>query len=399
MNILVVLPRFPYPLEKGDKLRAFHQIRCLSQRHQVSLFCVSHKHIEDHDLEKLKPFVEHLKVVQIPRRIAAKNLARNFIKAKSVQLGYWDSSSARKEYKVFEQLVNPDVVYSQMVRTMPLVIHSSKPKVMDYQDALSLNMERRMRQERHNSIHYRAFHYEFKMLRAMEHEAFRIFDDLTIISEPDSIAIPHRMNHQIHIVPNGVDFDFFHPMPEVKKEYEVVFCGNMQYAPNVEASSFLANKVMPYVWKELPEARLLLAGATPSLSVRKLANSRVVVSGTVSDIRQSYASGHVFVAPMHLGSGLQNKLLEAMAMNIPCVTSPLANRSLQAVDGEAILVADNAEQTAQHILTLLRNKDLAQSLVDKADQFVHNRFSWENFSIQLEQILINATLRHNEKTR
>lgn len=399
MNILVVLPRFPYPLEKGDKLRAYHQIRCLSQRHEVSLFCVSHTRIEDHDLDMIKPFVKHIKVVQIPRRIAAKNLARNFFKAQSIQLGYWDSQSARKEYKAFEEMVNPDVVYSQMVRTMPLVKHSEKPKVMDYQDALSLNMERRMRQERHNSIHYRAFHYEFKMLRSLEHEAFRFFDDLTIISEPDSIAIPHRMNHQIHIVPNGVDFEYFHPMPEVKKEYEVVFCGNMQYAPNVEASTFLATQVMPIVWKEMPEARLLLAGATPSPSVRKLANSRVVVSGTVNDIRQCYASGHVFVAPMHLGSGLQNKLLEAMAINIPCITTPLANRSLQAIDGETILIADNAEQTAQHILSLLRNKELAETMVNKAESFVHTKFSWDTFSLQLEQILLNATLRHNEKTR
>ncbi|MDY6289193.1 MAG: glycosyltransferase [Bacteroidales bacterium] len=394
MKILVVLPRFPYPLEKGDKLRAYYQIKELSKHNEVYLFCVTHTKVLPEHIEQLKPFCRGIKVVHSPRLVNYKNVVRNYINTKSLQIGYWDSLKARRNYKKFERQVMPDVIYSQMVRTMPLVSRSVVPKVMDFQDALSMNTERRM-DTAHGLWRY-ILHFEFKMLRSTEYNAFKIFDGLTIISENDSEAIPHRKNGDIHIIPNGVDFDYFKPM-EHEKKYDIVFCGNMRYEPNVHASNYLVKRVMPLVWEEFPKATLLLAGAYPKHKVSQLANDRVTVTGFVDDIRECYASARIFAAPMQTGSGLQNKLLEAMAMGLPCVTTSIANDSLQATLDTEILVGDTAQEFATHIINLLRNDEQRNELAANGTVFVHKNYSWETAGEKLEEVLRGVVMSGSSK--
>ena len=384
MKILVVLPRFPYPLEKGDKLRAYYQIKELSKHNEVYLYCVSHTKVLPEHIDAVRPYCKEICLVRSPRLVNYKNVVRNYLHTKSLQMGYWDSIKSRKAYKAFEKKVNPDVLYSQMVRTMPLVSRSPRPKVMDFQDAMSMNCERRM--EKSRGLWHYILHFEFKMLRSTEYNSFKIFDALTIISEPDSEAIPHKQNGDIHIIPNGVDFEYFAPM-EREKKYDILFCGNMSYEPNVHAAQFLAQEVMPLVWREVPEATLLLAGASPKREVRRLAGERVTVSGYVDDIRESYASARIFAAPMQTGSGLQNKLLEAMAMQLPCVTTSIANASLYAEEGRQVLVGDTAQAFADHLVALLRSPDLRDQLAVAGYNYVNDNFSWEKSCEKLEEVL------------
>lgn len=399
MKILIVLPRFPYPLEKGDKLRAFNQVRYLSELgNEIYLFCVSHTAVEEKHVDVLRQYCKEVQVVRLPIVGRYYYMMRNFMSTKSVQIGYWDSKRSRKAYKAFEAKVQPDVIYSQMLRTMPLVARSPLPKVMDFQDALSLNMERRMNACRLKGLRHAAYHFEFKMLRSTEYLSFGVFDDLTIISEPDSEAIPHRKNGEIKIVPNGVDFDYFAPM-DTEKDYDVVFCGNMQYQPNVQTSVYLAEKVMPLVWKELPNARLMLAGATPVKRVRGLASERVLVTGSVKDIRQCYANARIFAAPMISGSGLQNKLLEAMAMQLPCITSSIANEALKANDGTEVLVGNDAQQVADHIIALLKDEVRRNTLAANGYAFVRKNYDWKRFAQQLNGILEQAVKNHKINNR
>ena len=384
MKILVVLPRFPYPLEKGDKLRAYYQIKELSKHNEVYLYCVSHTKVLPEHIDAVRPYCKEICLVRSPKLVNYKNVVRNYLHTKSLQMGYWDSIKSRKAYKAFEKKVQPDVLYSQMVRTMPLVSRSPRPKVMDFQDAMSMNCERRM--EKSRGLWHYILHFEFKMLRSTEYNSFKIFDALTIISEPDSEAIPHKQNGDIHIIPNGVDFEYFAPM-EREKKYDILFCGNMSYEPNVHAAQFLAQEVMPLVWQEVPEATLLLAGASPKREVRRLAGERVTVSGYVDDIRESYASARIFAAPMQTGSGLQNKLLEAMAMQLPCVTTSIANDSLYAEDGRQVLVGDTAQQFADHLVMLLRNPNRRDQLAIEGYNYVNDHFSWEKSCQKLEEVL------------
>ena len=365
-------------------MRAYYQIKELSKRNEVYLYCVSHTKVLPEHVEAVRPYCKEICLVRSPRLVNYKNIVRNYLHTKSLQMGYWDSIKSRKAYKAFEKKVDPDVLYSQMVRTMPLVSRSPKPKVMDFQDAMSMNCERRM--EKSRGLWHYILHFEFKMLRSTEYNSFKIFDALTIISEPDSEAIPHKHNGDIHIIPNGVDFDYFSPL-EREKKYDILFCGNMGYEPNVHAAQFLAQEVMPLVWKEVPEATLLLAGASPKREVRKLAGERVTVSGYVNDIRESYASARIFAAPMQTGSGLQNKLLEAMAMRMPCVTTSIANASLYAEDGRQVLVGDTAQVFADHLVELLRNEERRAQLADEGFAYVREHFSWEKSCEKLEAIL------------
>ena len=391
MKILVVLPRFPYPLEKGDKLRAYHQIVELSKRNEVYLFAVSHKKVLPEQLEALKPYCREIKVVTPMRLVSYKNVVRNYFFTKSLQMGYWDSQSARRACKTFERKVQPDVLYNQMVRTVPLVARSKCPKVMDFQDALSMNTERRMEQA-HGLWHY-ILHFEFKMLRSTEYNAFKIFDRLTIISESDRDAIPHRQGGNIRVIRNGVDFEYFKPV-ETEKKYDVVFCGNMQYRPNVDAARYLVEEVMPLVWEHRPDTQVVLAGATPKASVRRLAGPRVTVTGSVDDIRPYYAQSKVFAAPMRLGSGLQNKLLEAMAMGVSCVTTPVANEALGATHGNQIMIGNDAQQLADNIIKLLEDEQLRHTMAARATTFVHEHFSWETNGQALEELLKEAIATH-----
>lgn len=388
MKILVVLPRFPYPLEKGDKLRAYHQIVELSKRHDIYLFCVSHIKVAPEHIEALKPYCRDIRVVRLNRVVCACNILRNWLSSKSLQMGYWNTEHTKLSYKAYEREVQPDVVYNQMVRTMPLVARSQYPKVMDFQDALSMNTERRM--ERSKGLWHYVLHYEFKMLRSSEYNAFSFFDALTIISETDSEAIPHKKNGEIKIVPNGVDFDYFNSQAikqSSNQTFSLSFCGNMSYAPNVDAARYLVNDVMPLVWEQCPQATLLIAGADPKPAVRALASERVTVSGHLPDIRDAYAASSVFVAPMRIGSGLQNKLLEAMAMQLPCVTTSLANTPLGATEGEHLLVGDDAHTLASHIVILLADADMRSRIAASGLQFVHNHYSWAAAVEPLEEIL------------
>ena len=396
MKIAIVLPRFPYPLEKGDKLRAYHQIVALSRMgHSLCLFCLSHERVSEAQMAALRPHCETIQVARLGRVASLLRAAASMLACRSVQVGYWRSRRARSMYARFETATRPDVVYSQMVRTITMVAGSKLPKAMDYQDALSKNMERRMAATPRGPRRF-LYHFEFKMLRNCEYKAFDIFDALAIISEPDSKAIPRQYGRPIAVIPNGVDFSYFKPQ-EKREGCDVLFCGNMQYQPNVLAAQCLAREVMPIVWQSMPHATLRLAGATPTLAVRCLAGSRVEVTGTVPDMRPHYASAKVFAAPMQTGSGLQNKLLEAMAMEVPCVTSTIANAALGAMPGQEVLIGDNPQEMAQHIVQLLGSQQQRDIQADNARRFVHSRYSWERCGQQLAELLEEAVRQHNRQ--
>ena len=311
-------------------------------------------------------------------------------------MGYWNTKRSKRACRSFAREVRPDVVYSQMVRTMPLVARLPYPKVMDFQDALSMNTERRMEHSR-GLWHY-LLHFEFKMLRSSEYKAFSIFDALTIISEVDSEAIPHKKNGEIHLVPNGVDFEHFKMSDELKVKasetlghFSIVFCGNMSYAPNVDAARYLVEEVMPLVWGKCPFATVLLAGADPKPAVRALPSKalfpqKVTVSGHLPDIRTAYASADLFVAPMRIGSGLQNKLLEAMSMQLPCVTTSLANAALGATLGDQLFVGDNKEELAHCISLLLGSEEDRSRIARQGNLFVRQHYSWQAAVQSLENI-------------
>ena len=372
MKILVLLPRFPYPLDKGDKLRAYHQIVELSKQHEIYLFALSHHRVKHDDYDHLNTYCTAVNYIQLYWWESAWGILSAFLAGKPLQLGYWSSRRARRAYTNWERQIQPDVVYCQMVRTMPTVADSSYRKVLDFQDALSLNTRRRM--ERSHGLLKLILRYEYRALQRTEQEALSLFDATTIISPIDRDAI----SPSVSIIPNGVDTEYFntqaltHPINQI---FSIVFCGNMSYAPNVDAACWLVKEIMPWVWSQIPSATLLLAGADPKPAVKALAGPKVTVSGRLDDIRTAYASSKVFVAPMRIGSGMQNKLLEAMAMGLPCVTTSIAATPLGATPWEHLLVGDTAEEIA-NLIVKLTIEEIPHSIADDGHRFVLDHFSW-----------------------
>jgi glycosyltransferase involved in cell wall biosynthesis len=136
--------------------------------------------------------------------------------------------------------------------------------------------------------------------------------------------------------------------------------------------------------------KVLISGANPSAKVRALASANITVSGWVEDVRENFAQAKMLVAPMFMSIGLQNKLLEAMALKIPCITSTLANNALRAKNGESILIADTPEEYAMRISELLSNEDKARTIGLNGHNFVVENYSWERENQKLEAIIRNT---------
>ena len=301
-----------------------------------------------------------------------------------MQCGYFYNHKAAKRINRLIIKHKPDILYGQLLRTAEYIRHKDIPKAIDYQDIFSYGMKRRANIA--SFITRPVFNMEYRRLKRFEAITFDQFDVRSIISEPDRALFPHEKRDEILIIPNGVDHDFFKPQNREKK-YDLVFTGNMSYPPNVNAVEYLANDIMPIVWKTLPETTLYIAGATPDPKVKKAASERIIVSGWLDDIRDAYAQSRVFIAPMRIGTGLQNKLLEAMSMRLPAITSPLANASLGAQPDEEVLIGSNAEEMAQNIITLLTDKEKAERLAQSGYDFTNRVYDWGKATERLEEAM------------
>lgn len=384
MKIFVLLSRIPYPLEKGDKLRAFNQIKQLSKRNEIVLCALNDdpKVSKQDAFRALQPYCQSINFVRISKLQILLGLVRAFFKGLPMQCGYFFNRKAAKKVNALIAKHKPDMLFCQLLRTAEYIRHKDIPKTIDYQDIFSYGMKRRA--DVASFVTRPIYNMEYRRLCRYEAAIFDDFDVRTIISEPDRALFPHEKRDEILIVPNGVDHEKYHPM-DCEKKYDLVFTGNMSYAPNVNAVEYLADEILPIVWKSRPETTLYIAGATPDPRVKKAASDKIIVSGWLDDIRTAYAESRVFIAPMRIGTGLQNKLLEAMSMRLPAITSPLANASLGAKPNEEILVGSNAEEMAQHIITLLTDNEKADCLAQAGFDFTNRVYDWGKATEVMEE--------------
>lgn len=385
MKIFVILPRIPFPLEKGDKLRAFHQIRCLSKNNELILCAINDTKIHKDARKTLQKYCKSINFFSISKFSIIFNVLKAFLLGKPFQVGYFYNSKASKAINNLIEKHKPDHIYCQLIRVAEYVKDQNISKTIDYQDVFSKGIERRI----HSAPFYLKpfFRIEYNRVLSYERKVFDLFDNKTIISIPDRELISHPEKNKIQIIINGVDTEFFHPI-EMKKEYDLVFTGNMAYPPNVKAAIFIANQILPVVHKTMPDVNLLLAGATPDKSVLALDSEKVKVAGWVDDMRESYAKAKIFIAPMQIGIGLQNKLLEAMAMRLPSITSQLANNALGALSGKEILIGLSPDEYASHIIDLLKNSEKAEKLAENGYKYIINNYNWESATAKLEKLMI-----------
>ncbi len=382
----MIVSRFPYPLDKGDKLRAYHQAKELNKYFNLTLFILSDKIIRESDRKEVEKICSKLVVFKLSWYSKLFNMFRSFINNEPLQIGYFYHTKAKKKILALIEEGTYKHIYCQLIRTAKLCkdIHHI-PKTLDYMDALSKGVERRI--NRQPFYKKWIFKLEAERLQKYERSIFDYFEFKTIISDQDRQLIYHPERNDIVSIPNGIDATFF-DYPKVEKEYDFVFVGNMSYPPNIDAVHYIVQNILPFV----ENSTLLISGASPASSVVELSKNvdNVTLTGWVDDIRDSYAKGRIFLAPMMIGTGMQNKLLEAMAMGIPCITSKLANNAIGAIHQKEILVGENKEEFLQLIEHLQNDDQFASSIAENGRTLVKNKFSWKKSVDELIEKTIKA---------
>ncbi|MDG1516678.1 MAG: glycosyltransferase [Flavobacteriales bacterium] len=378
-KILFFTSRIPYPLEKGDKLRAYYQLKYLSKDAKIVLCCMSQEEITLKAETELKKFVDKIYVYRSNKVSTLINMLIAGVIGYPFQIGYFFNTGAHFYFKKVIQKEQPDHIFVQLIRMAEYVLKTQNiSKSLDYMDTFSKGIERRMEKEK--GLKQLAYRFEFNRLKKYEEKVFSYFDNHYIISSQDRDSFSFEKAKSISISPNGVDHNFFTPKKNISKSYDLVFTGNMSYPPNVSAVIYIAKEIMPLLIKDYPNIQLLIAGATPTSSVKGLANKNITVSGWIDDIRDAYNDSKIFLAPLQIGTGLQNKLLEAMSMELPCITSKLANNALGAKRESEILIGETPQEYVELIKRLINNEDLRNNLTKNAKLFVEQNYNWNSIS-------------------
>ena len=383
-KLVVIVSRFPYPLEKGDKLRAFYQIKELSKDFRISLIAISKQKVPTDSIEKLNKYCESINIIKISNWTIFWNLSLCIVNNKPFQVGYFYSFKGHLKIKQLLNYIEPNYIYCQLIRTSEYVKNYHKcAKTIDYMDALSMGIERRISKAPWYSKWL--FKSEARRLRIYERSIFDYFETKTIISEQDKEYISHPQKSKIVCIANGIDSSFFEEQKHTA-EFDLVFVGNLSYAPNIEAVDYIANQLLPKNIK----LTCLISGASARSSVQKTCNSnqQITLQGWVTDIRTTYCRGRIFIAPMMIGTGMQNKLLEAMALGVPCITTSLANNAIKAIHRESIYVANTAIEFQEAIEILTTNNELYQRIAQQGKEFVLKNYNWEKATSVLKETIL-----------
>ncbi|MFI5203780.1 MAG: glycosyltransferase [Flavobacteriales bacterium] len=390
MKIVVVVSRIPYPLEKGDKLRAYYQIKQLAANHQVFLFCLTDAGINTDAINHLRAFCSEVHVYKLRKWKIIIRLLVGLFNQLPFQVNYFFDRVISKKIRRKISGISPDRVYCQLIRMSEYVkdLHGID-KTIDYMDAFSKGMERRIENA---SFFMKPFvRAEYKRLLVYENRMFDYFEKKVIISKQDRDLIPHKDKHLITVIPNGVDTEYFQPHQTSKPQFDLLFHGNLSYAPNIECVQYIVEEIIPALEENGKNYSVLISGAAPSSKVRRLCQNhkQITLAGYVDDVRTSYSNARVLVAPFTSGTGLQNKLLEGMAMGIPCVTSALCFNALEnAGKNEHLLVGASTHEYARLIIQLMEDNNLHTSLSQNGRNYVKHHYTWLKANERLEELIV-----------
>jgi glycosyltransferase involved in cell wall biosynthesis len=241
----------------------------------------------------------------------------------------------------------------------------------------------------------RAYHwYQYWLLRRDELASCAVGDALLATSARDMEVFRKDLPGQsIHVVPNGVDLDYFAPPDVEQKPMSMVFCGLMNYAPNDEGMVFFLDQVLPLIQREVPEATLTVVGSGPSRALLRRASDKVTVTGYVKDVRPEVARGQVYVVPLLVGGGTRLKALEAMAMRKAIVTTSVGCEGIDLVHGESALFADTPEGLAAAVIRLFRDPALRDRLAGRAAALAAEKYGWRSIGERLDGIATAVVAR------
>jgi polysaccharide biosynthesis protein PslH len=394
MRMFFICQRVPFPPDRGDKITTFNEIRHLSTKHEVHVFCLADGKPDLDNIPGLRRYAQSVTAVPV---IGWKSKLRAL---KAMFAGEPLSVAVFNEVKLHNAIrrkfaeLQPDLIMVYSCNVAQYAEHFPQvPRIMQFAE---LDSSRWGQFARRSRLPLRwVYAIEQQRFFAYERHIARTFSHALVCTAAEQRDFERLIpGVPVSLVGNGVDLDYFRSKGIAKRPGSIVFTGVMDYFPNVDAVVWCCDKVLPIVQQQIPEAALTICGSRPTAAVRRLAKRRgVTVTGWVADTRPYLDGAEVFVAPMRMARGIQNKMLEALAMGLPCVASEAAAAGTVVPDGEGIVATDDPEEFAVHVVRLLRDGAFRATMASKARAAAELNYRWDVQLACLDRVIAALSLR------
>ena len=390
--LLFLCHRIPYPPNKGDKIRSFNILKMLNERFDVYVGCFIDDPYDKRYQSTLEEYCVSANVINQNKQLAKLKGLTSLLTGKPITLPYYfDSKMQQWVDKIVAQygITKAFVYSSSMAQYCQGKAYLDMLRVIDFVDVDSDKW--RQYALKKQGISRWIYQREHRLLSAVENQICQQFDHSLFVS-PDEAALFAQTQHtdnavKVHGILNGVDVDYFHPMQKFATESLVPsvpfisFTGAMDYWANIDAVMWFAEKVWPQIIAQCPEAKFVIAGGNPSSEVKSLAKKKgIIVTGRVNDMRPFIAQAACVVAPLQIARGIQNKVLEAMALDKPVVCTSMAMEGINAPSSTHVHIEDNAQHTAQLCIDYL-HKPISEPVGNRAWVLTH--FTWQQTLLPL----------------
>jgi sugar transferase (PEP-CTERM/EpsH1 system associated) len=401
VNILYLCHRIPFPPDKGDKIRSFHQIEYLSQRHRLHVACFVDAKDDLKHVPALARYCASLEAVYRSRRSADIQalLALPGSRPLSVAAFHSRELARRIERRIATERIDLAIVFSSaMAQYVPG--KTDFPVIVDFVDVDSEKW--RVYADFKRWPLSWIYRIEAARLRRYEEGVARACDRSLFVAEREAEFFRELLpGARVGVIPNGVDLEYFRrPSSERRPTGPpcIVFVGMMDYFPNVDAVTYFATRIFPLVLKASPDARFRIVGRNPTRDVSRLAaRTNVEVTGAVPDVRPFLAEASLSVAPFRIARGVQNKILEAMAMEVPVVGTPTAFQGIAARAEDGVRIAEMPEGIAAAIVDLLRDEAARRDCGERARRYVEQSHRWTDHGVALSTAIDEAVAHRRRR--
>lgn len=379
MKILCVSSRFPYPLIKGDKLKVYQLIKHLSKRHSIYLVTFVESKDELKYLSSVAQFTKRIVPIQLSRTKSYLQCVKGLFSPLPFQTFYYNSKKMHREISNIIVKEKFDLVYVHLIRMAEYLRHKKGlRKILAIEDSISSNYKHTIKFRK--GLRKLLFSIEAKRCLKYEIEITRHFDKCLLVS-PSELQIFREKHHlsNLELTPHGVDVDYFRPdhrEPCVREPNSIIFTGNINYLPNADAVSYFCNSIFPLVLKEVPDSKFYIVGANAPRKIQELACKNIVVTGYVEDMRLYFEKAELVVCPLRIGAGIQNKILEGLAMGLPVVATSCAIEGITSEVTDCISLGDTPDEFAKNVVLLLKNRELREKYGNLGREFVESYYDW-----------------------
>lgn len=378
MRIFFVCQRVPYPPDRGDKIATYNEIRHLAKQHELHVFCLADGRADLANVAPLHGYAASVAAVPVGTAASRLRALRALVFGWPLSVAAFDERALHRAILARFDEVRPDLIIVYSGNVAQYAEHFvDVPRIMQFHDLDSLKWAQYA--ERSGILLRWLYRIEAKRLQAYEGGIARRFSHSLVCTGAELDDFRRLFpGAAVSVVGNGVDLDHFRAAGAAKQRGEIVFTGVMDYFPNVDAVAWFCERILPLIRAQVPEASLTICGARPAVAVRRLAARHGVrVTGRVPDTRPYLDRAEVFAAPLRMARGVQNKVLEAMAMGLPCVVSHAAWRGTVVPRGKGLLVSDDPYEFAELTVRLLRDDAYRAEMARKAREAVEAHYRWE----------------------